>query len=675
MARHLFGMSPADFALERVGDELKLRPGAIGTVWDSMTGGTQLTDLLDLDSAPITVVTATAESMVGFYGPDGITSLWVDFGYGRFILVATDIGSVVQTTLDQFEAPGKYPTPSFWKVFGHSYVGTASFGQKSNDHRPDVMLRNALGIHPDNMINYANAGARLIFEGVTQGGWAKIINNVRGSLSNFPYVSPEGGAILCYGINDLGFSTDTSQNREAFRHVLRAMISRCRIAMVRENNYTAGAGTGTTVLSGYGEENNAAYEWASGTSAHWSMVAGSTITITLPTDYDGSPVSIAFIAQAGTSGALFTFTGTAGITGTLDTSDLQPSAALTHSYLVKRITTLTPAAAGQTIIVTATTIAGIALFDGWWIEASTPPPVIVCNIAKLTTAGYAMYGTPPNDSQVAAWNTVITDVASEFDLMVQVADLDGKLDKDNHPEVFSDGLHPNDLGSGLVADAIREAVQRLRPTNPVRGSSSYLAGASRRHVTTARPMVDGMWYTAETASGPNGNNYTPVAGDVHALPFMITESRISTVRWCVELVTSTVATSVAFAIYEDRERTGYPQWPYQGTIVTASPLALSTGAGVKLSPTSGNGSISMMFEPGLYWLVLKITTAGTTTMRTVAGQSPYMPTLSSAGAGGVVNCGWKLSGQGTGAMNTNRFPSGAILVNNAPYVGLQITHS
>jgi hypothetical protein len=91
--RHPFGGSPADYAMERVGNQLLVRPGAVGTVWDALTGGTQLTDLTDLAGAPITQITADADGAVAFMGPDAVTACFVDFGYTkRFALVARDVG-------------------------------------------------------------------------------------------------------------------------------------------------------------------------------------------------------------------------------------------------------------------------------------------------------------------------------------------------------------------------------------------------------------------------------------------------------------------------------------------------------------------------------------------------------------------------------------------------------
>lgn len=107
MARHSFGGSPADYAMERVGNQLLVRPAAIGTVWDALTGGTQLTDLTTLTGTPITQVTADADGAVYFMGPDGVTHLYVDFGYTkRFALAAVDTGEVLTDFMAQGGEPG-----------------------------------------------------------------------------------------------------------------------------------------------------------------------------------------------------------------------------------------------------------------------------------------------------------------------------------------------------------------------------------------------------------------------------------------------------------------------------------------------------------------------------------------------------------------------------------------
>ncbi|MFF3558979.1 polysaccharide deacetylase family protein [Streptomyces sp. NPDC002574] len=97
MARHLFGLSPADVTMSQSGTSLVLEPGATGTTWDARVGGTQITDLLDLSSNPIASVTSDSYSMIGFYGPDGVTNLYLDFGFdgGRVLMQASDLGASI----------------------------------------------------------------------------------------------------------------------------------------------------------------------------------------------------------------------------------------------------------------------------------------------------------------------------------------------------------------------------------------------------------------------------------------------------------------------------------------------------------------------------------------------------------------------------------------------------
>ncbi|MFJ3601930.1 glycerophosphodiester phosphodiesterase [Streptomyces anulatus] len=98
--RHLFGGTTSDYAMEQVGNQLLLRPGVTGTVWDSVTGGTQLTDLTDTIGLPATTVVASADGFVTFYGPDDVTTCYIDFDFGRrYSMVAADIADTVDAML------------------------------------------------------------------------------------------------------------------------------------------------------------------------------------------------------------------------------------------------------------------------------------------------------------------------------------------------------------------------------------------------------------------------------------------------------------------------------------------------------------------------------------------------------------------------------------------------
>ncbi|MFJ2110632.1 glycosyl hydrolase family 28-related protein [Streptomyces sp. NPDC087850] len=109
--RHLFGGSTSDYAMERVGSQLLLRPGAIGAIWDAATGGTQLTDLTDLAGTPIETITADIDGAVAFYGPDDVTNVYMDFGYGRrYTAAAVDLGAILSAHLAQRDQPGGWPS-------------------------------------------------------------------------------------------------------------------------------------------------------------------------------------------------------------------------------------------------------------------------------------------------------------------------------------------------------------------------------------------------------------------------------------------------------------------------------------------------------------------------------------------------------------------------------------
>ncbi|MEU0098269.1 glycerophosphodiester phosphodiesterase [Streptomyces sp. NPDC006267] len=82
--------------MEQVGDQLLLRPGATGTVWDAVAGGTQLTDLTDTSGLPVTSAVAASDGFVTFYGPEDVTAVYLDFGFGRrYAMVASDIAETI----------------------------------------------------------------------------------------------------------------------------------------------------------------------------------------------------------------------------------------------------------------------------------------------------------------------------------------------------------------------------------------------------------------------------------------------------------------------------------------------------------------------------------------------------------------------------------------------------
>lgn len=571
--------------------------------------------------------------------------------------------------------------PGYWTIFGHSYFQMA-FGTRTQAGRADAVFRGLLDCELNNFVNHATSGSRLTFDGAAQGGWVKIARNTLGmpnsTFSIGPYIANVGGAFLLgYGINDIGINGNTVQFNTAYQMAMRFAISRLRASTVRRSDYAFSGGNIGTVTYGSGFTTSSfTNDISSGPTFRTATTTGAnaTVTITIPADYQGEVLTVCFVAEPGVKGGTVTFSGTAGVTGSFSTSNWLP--ATSRFPVVQRITNLTSAAAGQTIIMTVTALdaSGAVNYDSYWLESKSPPPVIVCNTARLTTAGYAANyaATGIGDADVVTFNGYLTALMPEFDAMVQIADIDSAINKDAIALAF-DGLHPSEWGAARIADAIIAAIIRLVPNSPY-GPTANLQPPAPARAPLYRPRISGQWYTSDCfGAATGGTAYTAVAGDVWAVPIYVTGGIEAWSQWSVELIASTVATTVLFAVYDDRTYAGYPQHIHIAPAnVAGTPFSLATGAGAKLSPTSaGNGFLTQAVDPGLYWLVMKVITAGTTTFRSLKGPSMWLPNLTTGGAGGVSPCAWFLAGQGAGAL-PNLFTTGATAADLAPMIGLKM---
>lgn len=576
--------------------------------------------------------------------------------------------------------------PDFWTIYGHSYF-QYNFGTRSQAGRADAQFRSALDIEFNNIVNHSTNGARLLMSGLDQGGFGRVLQNITGSQLRAPYVAQGGAYLFCWGVNDLGAYGDTAQTRLAWQYALRTVISRARMSTLRDNDYSGAAGTGVIAYGAGFTSAPFTWDYTSGLNMHTATsTTNANITITLPTDYTGAPITLLFITQPGNVGGVVTFSGTAGITGTLDVSDVMPLASLARSPVPKRITTLTSANAGQTIIITVTSLdgSGSVNFDGYWIESETPPPVLVCGINKMNDNGWDVYPlltgntAAVNNAFVDTWNALTLGVIAEFDSMVQYVDLDAAIDAatlgvhTKTPTLSFDGLHPNEFGAGRIADACLSAVNRLRPTT-ILGPTAQLNPQSGRSAALTQPYRDTFWYTSETTGGTAGTAYTPVSGDVFAIPFWVSGGQMQVTQWSMERLGGTVATTVFMVIFDDRQLRGYPQYMHAQP-ANSTALSVGFGAGIFTSTTTpgSNGYILQPLDPGLYWAAVKFVATGTgVTWRTLAGQSRWLPNLSNSGGGNVLVNGYKLTGQGTGAFS-GLFTQGATQVNFCPIIGLKM---
>ncbi len=161
VARHLFGRGPGDFAVTLTGTTPVLLPNTAGTVWTAEAGGIALTDLLDAAGAAATGVTSGPDGRVAFWGPPGVTSAWVDFGYGRF-------------AMNTSEAPPAYGNGDYAAVvprplhvdardhgaFGNIPDATAALDAARVAAGPNGTIRVPAGVHIVTTLALSTAGQR-----------------------------------------------------------------------------------------------------------------------------------------------------------------------------------------------------------------------------------------------------------------------------------------------------------------------------------------------------------------------------------------------------------------------------------------------------------------------------------------------------------------------------------
>lgn len=571
------------------------------------------------------------------------------------------------------------PVPRSWSAFGHSYMSLAG-GANFTSGRLDVMFRNMVGINPSDFKNHAVWGSALNQDSRKPGGWTRVMQEItrpvafNSNIHAGPYF-PEGGAYLyCYGINDIGFTPTATQAqiRATLQNTLRAVICRSRTSVIWEDNYVPASGTVGQPVYGAGfVQTTGTAEFSSGTTLRdATATTNATVTLTLPSDYAGEPVVIQFIANAGVTNGTVTFTGTAGVTGTFAVANALSNVKVP---VVKRITSLTSANAGQTIIMSATQIdaGGSVRFDYWGLESKTPVPVIICNVNRILPAGYAGYSNTIGDADVTALNSAFASVVAEFDGLVRIADLDSAINKDTSMFV-PDGLHFNEVGAARAAGAVLSAVRSLTPSDlayPYANTTS-----SPLSPGLVIPRTQGNYYTAEYATTTAASTFA--AGDVYAIPFVVTEGRGAYIRPSLQVAgtTPTTAGSARFAIYDDVAWKGYPQALVQES-TSAGAFALSASLGLK-----ANTGSTFLLDQALYWLIVKLETIGTS-MQFVSISGPdgigVMPKLGATYTPGVAGTmtvnttpiAWKLTGQAAGAL-PNLFPTTASVAAIAPMVAL-----
>ena len=562
--------------------------------------------------------------------------------------------------------------PDFWTVYGHSFV-QYNGGSIDQTGRLDSIMRAVFDIEHNNWRNHAKNGAIGWYQGGGKGNWSTIWQN-RGAYQNLaagPYPGEGGATLLCYGINDLGTIDPTPQIQAALQGFWLAAISRCRSGVIYK-----GALAGRTVFgAGFGLTTGD-YDKGSlgGTYYNALSITNANITMTLPADYAGEVVALCFLGSYGGAGAV-TLSGTAGVTGTIELANITPSASFSYTPVVTRITNLTSANAGQTIVATVSRFdAGTSVgFTDWWLESKSPPPVLVCNINRPALAGYGGYGgwtgtEADKDLDVTTANANLAAVVAQFDSMVQIVDMDAVIGKSPAGALTSDGLHPNDLGAALICDQIVKALNNIFPVT-TRGQTSSMNTPSPRSGNARQPHMRTKWYTTQARKG-YGTSASVVAGDMYLMPFVVTEAREQFGAVAVDAINAVAGTAVRLGMYDDPAWSGYPQkLAVGGEFTSGGALTVLTATG----PTTLTiPAFQPRPDPGLYWLAVKFTTVGTAhTFRCLLGPVDQMTNLASSGAGSITPSGYKLTGQGTGVF-PDLCPQTGTEVDSVPLVAIQI---
>lgn len=341
---------------------------------------------------------------------------------------------------------------SMLEVFGHSYTraSNASTGYTSWQAKLADMLK------VQRTYNYGRGSAKTHDPSL---GVGYVREHLLRTRTAGPYHPSSDLAVVMYGINDLSLVADARFFLQHLRNLL-ALVNATAVFENSDGSVAHSSGSTQTIASALA---CAGFHYNGGTERQITTTP-STTTITVPSDYPGSPISLQFRVTSAD-----TVVGTITVDGNpAEFTDGSPAGVLSYApadycgenlaaTVTKRLVPLAPGA--HSIVVTYTSITGTARFDRWQIESPVAPVVAVCNVARITSPAATGYG--EGDERVALWNAALPALIAEFDNAVLV-DIDTPLGKSS--AYFADGRHVNDDGMALIAKAIYDAIPHRKNT-------------------------------------------------------------------------------------------------------------------------------------------------------------------------------------------------------------------
>jgi hypothetical protein len=245
--------------------------------------------------------------------------------------------------------------------------------------------------------------------------------------------------VVMLGVNDAGNDATVyaTFGRNAYKNGMRTAISRLLARSVWFYNDTDAAGEGGVAYTGTWSD--VATTMASRGTVKRTSTINDLFTITLPKTFQGGVVGIVFhgnlngsVANKPTTGTTVTFSGTAGVTGTLSLAGQGTNG---KRIQVTHRVSLAATAAGKTIIGTLTALNGGETldFDSFHIEDADHPGVMVMNQPLgWYAAAPASFFAPHNflllDPIGYNFNDYLDEVVAEFTNSVFLCDLETWFD-------------------------------------------------------------------------------------------------------------------------------------------------------------------------------------------------------------------------------------------------------
>jgi hypothetical protein len=377
------------------------------------------------------------------------------------------------------------------EAWGHSYLDCFSVGSSvtnvlTNSNAGILgILSTALGMPTDRVINHAVTGSELAkpvrAAGINAGGgFAKMLSEIVKTKQPFYPFEANGNAHLIFtGLNDIGNNTAGNQSllQTTSLEILSTSVSLMRSSCIIDgNNTTLITYSGTwAAAAAAASDYTSSRAWATSTT-------GGTFTYRIPTGYQGEPINISMVGFVSTNACSVTFSGTAGVTGT---TTLNSRGIAAQCMVSKRITALTAANAGDTIVGTVSVSTATFILNAINIESLQPPPVIIFNHPTLPERTINI---PSAIGVTTGATTAFTDAAINFltltDAGATLLETDAQGAFTGNTNTVSSVTNPTTIVMGTAAASAKTGIHYTLARR-TRGYSSGLLWTTNTNFTGA----------------------------------------------------------------------------------------------------------------------------------------------------------------------------------------------